>query len=401
MSTAPSAPSTTPPPAEARRILDIDALRSFALFGILVVNIDYFASGYPFHQVHDPAFSSAVDGAARWTTAVFFEMKFSLLFSFLFGYSFTLQVDSARRRGADFRPRFLRRLAALLVIGLLHAVLLFQGDILSTYALLGLLLLAVHRIRPRTALVAAGVITALVAVQFLAMAATGVADVDTGTAEAAGARTADALAGGPLDLVAEHVRSLPHMAIALVGMQGPVAFAAFLAGLAAGRYRVLADPGAHQRALRLLPWVGFPVGLAGSVFFAGVGGTASAAGVAVAVLTAPLLAGAYAATLLRFFRTGAGGRVAAAVAPAGRTALTNYLLQSLVCVLLFTGVGLGLVGSVPPAATLLIAAGICLLQVGASAWWTARHPYGPVEWVLRAVTNAEVPRWSRSGAHRR
>ncbi|WP_017556779.1 DUF418 domain-containing protein [Nocardiopsis baichengensis] len=394
MSTAPSAPSTTPPPAEARRILDVDALRSFALFGILVVNIGYFASGYPFHQVHDPAFSSAVDGAARWTTAVFFEMKLYLLFSFLFGYSFTLQVDSARRHGSDFRPRFLRRLAALLVIGLLHAVLLFQGDILSTYALLGLLLLAVHRIRPRTALVAAGVITALVAVQFLAMAV-------TGAAEAAGARTADALAGGPLDLVAEHVRSLPHMAIALVGMQGPVAFAAFLAGLAAGRHRVLADPGAHQRALRLLPWVGFPVGLAGSVFFAGVGGTASAAGVAVAVLTAPLLAGAYAAALLRFFRTGAGGRVAAAVAPAGRTALTNYLLQSLVCVLLFTGVGLGLVGSVPPAATLLIAAGIYLLQVGASAWWTARHPYGPVEWVLRAVTNAEVPRWSRSGAHRR
>ena len=396
VSAAPSRPSTRP-----RRILGIDALRSFALFGILVVNIGYFASGYTFHQVHDPAFASVADTAAHWVVTVFFEMKFYLLFSFLFGYSLTLQIDSAARKGVDFRPRFLRRLAALSAIGALHAVLLFQGDILTTYALLGLLLLALHRIRPRTALITAGVITALMTVQFLAMAATGVAEVDTGAALAAGAQTTSALAGGPLDVVAEHLRSLPHMAVALVGMQGPVAFAAFLTGLAAGRHRVLADPAAHDRALRLAQWVGFPVGLAGSLGLAALGGTADPAGVAVAVATAPFLPAAYSATLLRFFQTGAGARTAAVLAPAGRMALTNYLAQSLLCLLLFTGVGLGLVGQVSPAPVLLIAAGIFLLQLGASAWWMSGHAYGPVEWVLRAATNLEVPRWRTGGAHRR
>ncbi|WP_017627017.1 DUF418 domain-containing protein [Nocardiopsis chromatogenes] len=396
VSAAPSRPSAT-----SRRILGIDALRSFALFGILVVNIGYFASGYTFHQVQDPAFASLADTAAHWFVTVFFEMKGYLLFSFLFGYSLTLQIDSAARSGADFRPRFLRRLAALLAIGALHAVLLFQGDILTAYALLGLLLLAVHRIRARTALIAAGVIIALVTVQFLAMAATGVAEVDTGAALAAGARTTEALAGGPLDVVAEHVRSLPHMAVALVGMQGPVAFAAFLTGLAAGKHRVLADPAAHDRALRLTQWVGFPVGLAGSLVLAALGGTADPAGVAAAVLTAPFLAAAYAATLLRFFESAPGSRVAAVLAPAGRMALTNYLAQSLVGVLLFTGVGLGLVGQVPPAAVLLIALGIYLLQLGISGWWMSRHVYGPAEWVLRSITYLEVPRWRTRGAHRR
>ena len=119
------------------RIVDIDALRAVALLLILLVNIAFFSSGYDFHLVDDPTHDS-VDLLIAGAVELLFAMKAYLLFAFLFGYSFTLQLDSAARRGVAFRPAFLRRLTGLFVLGVLHAVLLFHGDILTTYALLGL-----------------------------------------------------------------------------------------------------------------------------------------------------------------------------------------------------------------------------------------------------------------------
>ncbi|WP_437097723.1 hypothetical protein [Streptomyces sp. enrichment culture] len=114
------------------RLLDVDALRGFALFGILVVNLAYFASGYPFHLVADPAHGSWRDDSVEFGVRLLFEMKFYLLFSFLFGYSFTLQLAAAGTAGANFTARFVRRLGGLFVLGGLHAVLLFQGAAAGT-----------------------------------------------------------------------------------------------------------------------------------------------------------------------------------------------------------------------------------------------------------------------------
>jgi uncharacterized protein len=364
------------------RLVHVDALRGCALFGIFVVNIAFFASGYAFHLVADPAFTSGTDQAAHWVVRLLFEMKAYLLFSFLFGYSFTLQLESADRAGADIRARTIRRAAGLFAIGGLHAVLLFHGDILTTYALLSLVLLAAHRIQPRTAMIVAGAIVGFVALLIAAAAVTGAGLVDPG-AYAAGQASTEALRGG--DLVAEHLRSLPAMAGALA-IQGPLALSAFFVGLAAGKRRLLADPPTHL--LRRVQQVGFPVGLTGALVFATGGGTSDFTALAISIVTAPFLAAAYVATLLRIFLA---TRIAGFLAPAGRMALTNYLGQSLLAVLVFTGVGLGLVGRVGPATVLLIATAIFAVQLWFSAWWLTRHRYGPVEWVLRAITNAERP----------
>ena len=120
-STNPSSPA--PAPAVGREHA-IDALRGFALLGILMVNAGSFASTYFGVGVVDPAFSRPVDHAVRWLVSFFFETKFYLLFSMLFGYSFALQMDAARRTGSVFVPRFLRRLLGLALLGLAHAWLL-------------------------------------------------------------------------------------------------------------------------------------------------------------------------------------------------------------------------------------------------------------------------------------
>ncbi|WP_329110019.1 DUF418 domain-containing protein [Micromonospora sp. NBC_01699] len=373
---------------EGPRIGDLDALRGFALLGILVVNIAFFASGYPFHLVPDPSYDSWLDQVTRWLVELLFTMKFYLLFSFLFGYSFTLQIDSAVRRGVAFAPRFRRRLAGLFVLGVLHAVLLFHGDILTTYALLGLVLLAARGLRPRTASTLAGALLGLVALVIALAAVRGGGLVPDPTIAAdAGARSTEALRGGLGSVLVEHLRAMPAMISALL-VQGPLALCAFLVGLAAGRVRLLADVTPHRLLLRRVQWVGYPVGLAGALVFAVGGGTANLTGLVLSIVTAPLLMAAYVATALRAFHTGRGPRLAAVLAPAGRMALSNYLGQSVAGVLIFTGVGFGLVGRVAPLPTLLIAVAIYGGQLAFSAWWLARFRYGPVEWLLRSWTDA-------------
>lgn len=115
--------------------------------------------------------------------------------------------------------------------------------------------------------------------------------------------------------------------------------------------------------------------------------------VAFDVLTAPLLSAAYAAVLLLAVQARHGHRLTAVLAPTGRMALSNYLLQSIACCLIFTGYGLGLVGRLAPAAVLGVAAAVYAAQLATSAWWLGRHPYGPAEWLLRGFTNWSRPRW--------
>lgn len=405
-SVATSSPGDAAPSTDRRRIADVDALRGFALLGILVVNVTFFASAFTIYEIADPAFSSGFDDLGRWIVAVLFTSKFYVLFSFLFGYSFTLQLAAADRSGAAFRPRFLRRLLGLFAIGAAHAVLLWQGDILTTYAVLGLVLLLIHRISPRRAVVIAGLIVLASATLFLVA---GLDELARGTApdlanQIRGATDATAYWRGSFgDVIAQRISELPTTFELLLFLQAPTALAMFLLGLAAGRRRLLADVSALRPALTRIARIALPLGVAGGLLYAfttiGHAGTGRGTiGAAVDVLSAPVLAAGYVAALLLFFGTARGERVRDALAPAGRMALSNYVLQSLVCAFLFTGYGLGLVGHVSPVAAIVIAATIYAAQLVGSAWWMRRHRYGPLEWLLRWFTNGERPPWRRAAA---
>jgi uncharacterized protein len=379
------------------RIQDIDALRGFALLGILIVNITFAASGFPIHVAQDPAYQSWLDHAVHWVSATFVDMKFYLLFSFLFGYSFQLQLEAAQRAGASFRPRMLRRLGGLFVIGALHAIFLITGDILSVYALIGLALLAMRRVKDRTALIVAGAIYAYLFVTLAAatlfMDASAV--LDPTTAVAAAQETTANLAGSFSDVIGEHIKALPVYGLSLLTVQGPTTLAAFLVGMVAGRRRLLANVTGNEAVLRLIQLVGFVVGITGGMVYASAGGNGATGGVLVSVLTAPFLTAAYVATLLRLMHSDKGENLRRLLAPAGQMALSNYLGQSVATMLLFTGVGIGLVGQVSPLETMAIAVAIFVAQVALSQVWLNRFGYGPVEGVLRAVTNATPLTWQR------
>jgi uncharacterized protein len=380
----------------AARIASVDALRGFSLLGILVVNIAFLASGYRMAGMAEPAFQSSLDWGVRWAVTLLMENKFYLLFSFLFGYSFTLQLDSAVRQNRPFVPMFLRRLAGLFLLGLAHAVLLFPGDILTTYAAVGLALLVLRRIRPRTAVLLAVGLTGLLALGFvlLALMATFGLDMSGKVAEsaAAAARSDQALGGGFWQIISEHVHKLSLVIVMRVLFQGPAVLAACLIGLAIGKLGAFRNLSAHTATLRRLQWIGFTAGLAGALFYTMSAWTDTVHkfwGEAVDLVTAPLLAAAYGATFLRLLPF--MPRLGRALAAPGRMALSNYLAQSLICALIFTGYGLALVDRVSPPLEVLIALGIFAAQVLYSRWWLKGHRYGPVEWLLRYLTYWRKP----------
>ncbi|WP_204031676.1 DUF418 domain-containing protein [Sinosporangium siamense] len=371
-----------------RRIHEVDAVRGFALAGILIANIGLFA---------DPRIFSApaagADGVVGFVVNTLVLSKFYVLFSFLFGYSFTLQMRSAEQAGAGVVGRILRRSLGLFLIGLVHGLLLWPGEILTLYAALGLILLTMRNVKPRTAVITALVILGVVALLYATFAVLATLSPEPITAstpltEAEGARIMAEIRGGPLEVLGVNVQHYLQTVPLIWFAQGPTAMAMFLLGLVAGKSRLFERLDEWPGRLSAVQWIGFGVGLPAAVLYAYLAGDQSTgffAAIALTTLTSPLLSAAYVVTLLR-----AGRRfpaVHSALAPAGRVAASNYIGQSVLCCLVFTGYGLALAGRIPPLGVMGVAVVIYLVLVALSAWWLRKHRYGPVEYVMRRFTN--------------
>ena len=166
----------------------------------------------------------------------------------------------------------------------------------------------------------------------------------------------------------------------------------FVLGLWTVRKGLALAPAAHRATLARWALLGWGIGLPANVIATWAGQQwqyipPSAGGLLVVALQAigiPLLALGYAATVALLAVD--GRRLIGAFAPMGRMALTNYLTQSVVCVVLAYGFGLALWWRIGASAAMAIAAGIALLQIPLSAWWLSRHRFGPVEWIWRRLT---------------
>lgn len=360
------------------------------MFGILSVNIWYFASAAVNVGV-EPDWAAA-DQSAYALSGLLFEAKSYVLFAFLFGYSFVLQD------GPHFVRRMRRRMAALIVIGLVQAVLFWPGDILVLYGLLGFVLITMRDLTPRRALVRGVRLTVLAAGICLAL---GLADGMLGGSEDGTGNAADAVeqalsgyTGGVVDVLSSNLAAYPFVLLLVLLAQGLPAFGAMLAGLAAGRVGLFSDADAMAAVWRRLwPWAPI-LGAFGAVLNAA-GRSLNAPGAdliifGVTLITAPMLTATYVALLLGWLRSRPGSAILNAIAAIGRLALSNYLFQSVAMALIFTGYGLALMDDLSAAQTWLAIIGIYLLQAVASVLWVRRHRYGPAEWLLRRWTLGEA-----------
>ena len=385
------------------RIALLDALRAFALFGILQVNIQSYLWGAG-ALAFFVAVPTAADRAAFLLIGTLVYGKFVALFAFIFGHGFALQMKSLRRALADeraARAAYRRRLAFLLVLGIAHGCLLYFGDILTLYALVGFLLLLYASARPRRlarhAAVALGAYAAITAVLAAALALYDRAMPPASAQIPAESlrRFAAASEGTYLQYLATSASDYLLM-LASAPLAVPFVLGMFLLGALACRQGWLTRPQRHARLWRRAAWLGaamLPVAaLCAWLAFESLrrtpellGGT----GFVVLALTFPLT-GLYLAAIVaqrdaRWMRALVGW-----LAPAGRMPLTNYVSQSLLMGLLLSGWGLGWGKDLGVAALSLMALAIVVVQVVVSRWWIGRFGSGPLERAWRRFTEARV-----------
>ncbi len=345
--------------------------------------------------------TSVADQVTEFLVVAFAQGKFYLLFAFLFGYSLTLML---RRGHAAGRARYRRRLVGLAVLGALHATLFFVGDILLSYAVLGLVLLVLVRRSDRVALRVA-VVSLVVGFGVLALVAVlAVLDPEAGGGFVEDSASMDAaLAGSFLDAARGRTLALPGVLAVLGALNWAYALAMFCLGLVAGRRGLLAHPERFPdlwlRLGRAALFVGLPAGLVSAVLITGTGGSSPAqvVGVALGFAAAPALTGGYVALAVRYRES----RVLRAVAPAGRMSLTGYLGESVLLSAVFCGWGIGLFGRLGAFAAALVALAVWALLEVFSHWWLRRFHYGPFEWVLRWWTRGSRPHLRRPPASAR
>lgn len=372
------------PVAQSERIDILDILRGFAIFGILAVNISGFAApafmpGYAF-----PASAPWYDTLAKNGMLFFTEGKFYTIFSFLFGLGFSVQLARSEARGKDIRSFYPRRLWVLFGFGILHALLLWTGDILRLYALLGFALLAFRQRSNRTLLTWAGIFFGLsLLILGLIGGPHGGEESIPGVDLLALARAAYT-SPNPLDVITFQAVMLPISFLFILLAQGASVMALFLLGLVAGRLKFFENLSPNRAILKRVAAWGLLIGLVGnSLFVLFEDAWLPSLGI---TLGAPAFACVYVSGLALFSLSERGKRWLRPIANVGRMALSNYVLQSLVCSLLFNGYGLGLYEHAGAAAQWGLTLGIYLLQIPLSTWWLARFRFGPLEWIWRSLT---------------
>lgn len=385
------------------RIEILDVLRGLAVGGILVGNMQWF-SGYGFAPEAIAAAAPLADRVTHFLVHFFIEGKFYSIFSFLFGFGFALQIARAAERGDTKAALFKRRLFWLLVIGVLHAYLLWAGDILSIYALLGFVLLLFRRksdaalLKWAFALMTVPILTYLVFYGLFAVYVPpeSLAEFDAGKLDFWNAAVARVRQGSYFEIISGFNLNyiVGRYAGLIFEMRLPKILAMFLLGFYAYRKGFLQNPAAHQPFIRRVLIYGLAFGLSANVAFAWLAGKeavfpptlAGIAGVITYGFGVPALALGIIALAATLWQKAAWRRLIALFAPAGQMALTNYLLHSILCLTIFYGYGFGQFAQVGAFRATVLALGIFTLQIFLSALWLKYFAYGPLEWIWRQLT---------------
>jgi uncharacterized protein len=395
------------------RIALIDVLRGISLFGIIAANMRGFAGP------HITYFNTSLLWTTRtdfWTQAfvdTFIQGKFITLFAFLFGVGFSLQFSRAEARGSRFGPIYRRRLFALILLGLLHQVLFWWGDILMTYGLGGFLLMQFRKRKSKTVLIWA---LSLMTLPIVGMAGytifrqirpptpqrleqiriRGVRDKLeqrqelTNVVNAFQSGTYPQLFRARLDEVKEE----------LTGQPGVVAYTLplFLLGLWVFRRGILQDPESNRALLKKGLVLGLALGIPMNIgatwlqYFYDLqprtGGPTPimSAMIALRIFGRPVLSMGYACAIALLFMTETWRRRILPFGAIGRTALSNYLLQTIVGTTIFYSYGGGLFARVHLTWLFVLSIVIYALEVPL---------FGPVEWLWRTMTYGKPPGMKR------
>lgn len=366
--------------------------------GIVLVNVEVFSAskmgGFPHSELADPlSFSAYV------LVAGLFTFKSFSLFSIMFGAGLGYQLASAERAGAQAKPRYFRRMLGLFVLGALHAIFLFIGDILVTYAILGSLLYFCRNWSPKRLFWVGGILIAVQAtLMFLMAAGFNLAETYAGDEWAEGIALQQKQYGiidavfedeGFLSAAWMRLQMWPGMLGGVFFIQGVSVFGYFLVGLGLFKLGYISDT--RQTFWKTARWVCLPIGLA--ISFAGAWVYASSPqresaaailGLAILVIGSPFSTLGYMGWLAALVAQ--GSKWLGFIARGGSASLSAYLLQSVVLGVVFLEYGLGYFNTLSPFAAIMTGLAAGLFSIAFTSLWLTRFKRGPAEILLRRWT---------------
>ncbi len=394
---------TAVPTKPSERIIALDALRGFAILGILVMNIQSFSMVVAAYQ--NPLAYGNFTGLNRWVwmfSHIFFDLKFMAMFSMMFGAGIILITTSAEKKGVSPAKLHYKRNFWLLLFGLAHAYLFWSGDILTTYAICGFIVYVFRKLSPKWlaligvilfAIPSAALLLGQMSIDYIPVEQLNEMSLSwQPTAE----MVADEIAvfqGGWLEQMALRIpHSLKMQTYALILFSGWRVCGMMLIGMALFKWGVLTA----KRSLRFYAimmlvgfLLGFPLVVVGVkqnfvhdwefLYGLWVGSQFNYWG-------SLLVSFGYIGMVMLIAKAGWIPGVVKWFASVGRMALTNYFLQTIICTTIFYGHGLGLFGQVERTGQLLLVFAVWVVQLIISPVWLKRYRFGPFEWLWRSLT---------------
>ena len=398
------------PVAITERIQLLDVFRGLAIFGILMVNMQIFYHPLSYMLLGSQSGGEPFLVASESFIKFFFEGKFYVLFSMLFGYGFWLFINKPVSIGVNIIPVYLRRVFVLLLIGLIHITLIWPGDILLVYAFFGFFLVLFRNVSDRGLIKWA--FWLLIIPSLISLLAWGMVALFSSIPEAAEAMDAGIRQSAESFEALSEKASLVYLSGTfseiismrweeyIVLMTGgmiffyPVVLAMFLVGAWIARKGFVKNFNEYLPFIRRVFFWSLPLGiLLNSIYAYGyqvsdpyrpgfwsfiTGFAHSVGGISFALL--------YTSGIILLTAKGSLKNFNEALAPVGRMALTNYLLHSIICTTLFYSYGFGLLGKVEVWQGIILTIVIFALQIPFSKWWLKRFRYVPFERLWRSLT---------------
>ena len=371
------------PTTGQNRIEVVDALRGFALFGVLLANI-------PFDTSED--FQTAVDPALTFLYHLLIDKKFISIFSMLFGFGFYIQMKRAEEKKIRFQPYFVKRMLLLFLIGLIHCFIFWNGDIIMSYAFGGIFLLLVRKLSNKALLILAIVFNVLLtATIFIGNSALGWAVYSYDFALAAEQPvTQSFLRYLEINwITAPWVNFLNDMPLTLA-----FTFGNMLIGMLLGRVNFFRLPENMKSLTNWFIGLGLTAGLASSYVLHLIFTGSMELDIPQLWIPFVIVAGmlfqslSYISIFLRLYRSKSVRKLIGFLNPVGKTALTNYLMQSVFYLLIFFHClpGLHLFGKISAGETYVVAVILFGLQSLMRTLWLRNFAQGPIEYLWKKLS---------------
>ncbi|MEK4709526.1 DUF418 domain-containing protein [Bacillus sp. FSL R10-2780] len=382
-----------------QRVEAVDAIRGFALFGILLVNMTLIQFGF-FASEKPTYIFGKLDEGANWFIQFFGTHNFMSLFSFLFGLSIILLQKSIIVKGKKFFPTYIRRIIILLLLGYIHGTFVWEGDILFAYGVIGIFLMMFINRKPKTLLIWASILLGLIMLASYQSESTSNPYDDLAPYTEKEHKVHET--GSYMDHVNFRLTENPFDYMGINGVFGLVFISVFaiifmsplfLLGMYVGKKGWLFEVNQHIPAVKKI-WL-----ITGIFSF-----TIKILAIFVKhpilimlqdSLTPVTMTFFYGSTIILLFHYKKVAHLLTYMANMGKMSVSNYLAQSIITTTIFYAYGFGLYGKIGYFFGILLTIGIYTIQLFVSTYWLQKYRMGPVEYVWRLGTYLERPRFKK------